>query len=445
MFWRKIILSLRAWANDPYRKPLIIRGARQVGKTTVIEEFAKEFDVFLHLNLEYDKDRNIFETCHSAEDILMAIYLLKKKIRKQGRVLLFIDEIQNSSKAVAMLRYFYEDFPGLYVIAAGSLLESLLHNYISFPVGRVQYLALRPCAFSEFLGAMGEFPIQEALLNTYLPDNIHDYVMKLFNEYVLIGGMPEAIAQYSRKKDIIALQDVYETLLNGYKEDAEKYSPNNTMQNVLRHILMHGWQYAGQRIKFEQFANSNYRSREVGEAFRLLERAMILELSYPTVSTSIPILIDVKKSPKLLWLDTGLVNYVAGFQQDLFNVSDISDLWKGNIAEHIVAQGLLSSSHLVSTRRTFWVRDARNSQAEVDFVIQYKGHIVPIEVKSGEHVKMKSLQLFMEQSLGNIAVRFRNKPLSAESIKLPSGKKYTLYNVPFYYVECLEKILSSVF
>jgi predicted AAA+ superfamily ATPase len=405
--------------------------------------FAEEFDTFLHLNLERKPDRDIFETCHSAEDALTAIYLLKKQIRKQGRVLLFIDEIQNSSKAVAMLRYFYEDLPELYVIAAGSLLETLIDNHISFPVGRVEYLALRPCSFSEFLGAMGEFPIMEALLTAGLPDNIHNHVMKLFNEYVLIGGMPEVVAQYAKNRDIIALHRIYETLLTGYKDDMEKYAKSGLMQNVLRHILMYGWQYAGQRIKFEQFANSNYKSREVAEAFRILEKALVLELSYPTSSTALPIQADVKKSPKLLWLDTGLINYVSGFQQDLFGVSDISELWKGKIAEHIVAQGLLSSSHLISARRNFWVREARNSQAEIDFVISYNGRLVPVEVKSGDHVKMKSLHLFMEQSSSDIALRFRNKPLSIDSIKLPSGKEYTLYNVPFYYSECIAAVLSN--
>jgi predicted AAA+ superfamily ATPase len=443
MFSRKIIFSLREWANNSHHKPLIIRGARQVGKTTLIKEFAKEFDDFLHLNLEREEDKNLFEVCYSAEDALTAIYFLKKRTRKQGRVLLFIDEIQNSPKAVAMLRYFYEDLPELYVIAAGSLLETLIDKHISFPVGRVEYLALRPCSFSEFLGAMGEFPIQEALLTAGLPDNIHNHVMKLFNEYVLTGGMPEIVSQYALKKDIVALQRIYETLLTGYKDDIEKYAPNTVMQNVLRHILMYGWQYAGQRIKFERFANSNYKSREVSEAFRILEKALVLELSYPTVSTSLPVQIDMKKSPKLLWLDTGLVNYIAGFQQDLFGVADISEIWKGKIAEHIVAQGLLSSSHLVSAKRNFWVRDARNSQAEVDFVIPHNGHLMPVEVKSGEHVKMKSLHLFMEQSSGNIAVRFRNKPLSIDSIKLPSGKEYTLYNIPFYYAECLETVLKK--
>ena len=444
MFYRKILFRLREWANNPRRKPLVLRGARQVGKTSIVELFSQEFDIFLSVNLERKADRDIFENNHSAEDTLTAIYLFKKKIRREGRTLLFIDEIQNSPKAVAMLRYFYEDIPDLYVIAAGSLLETMFNRHISFPVGRVEYLALRPCSFSEFLWASGENQLAENLLHTNLPQSIHYHVLKLFNEYALIGGMPEAVALYAEKRDMIALRGVYDALLNSYGDDTEKYAANNTQVNVLRHILRYGWQYAGQRIKFERFANSGYKSREMGEALRTMEKAMLLELSYPTVSTLLPLQPDMNKSPKLLWLDTGLVNHAAGFQQELFGKQDISESWKGKIAEHIVGQGLLAASDMVATKRNFWVREERNSQAEIDFVIPYDNQLLPIEVKSGDNAKLKSLHLFMEKSNGNIAVRFWHQPYSADIITLPSGKKYVLHNVPFYYAECLEIFLKNM-
>lgn len=432
-------------AINPHQNPLflIIRGARQVGKTTLVNEFAKEFDTFLPLNLENPTDRELFTTNDSAENVLSAIYLAHNKTKQKGKVLLFIDEIQYSPKAVALLRYFYEDLPGLYVIAAGSLLESLIDNHISFPVGRVEYLALRPCSFTEFLGAVGEFQIQEVLKTTAIPAAIHGKTMQLFNKYVLVGGMPEAIALYALTKDIVAIEGIYETLLIGYKEDTEKYARNSTSQNVLRHILTYGWQYSGQRIKFERFANSNYKSREMGEAMRTLEKALLLEISYPYNSTTLPILPDLKKSPKLFWLDTGLVNYSAGLQKELFGIKDISETWKGKIAEQIVAQELLSSSMKVSAKRHFWVREAKNSQAEVDFLYQYEGLLIPIEVKSGNNSKLKSLHLFMEESLVDIAIRFWNNPSSSDLIKLPSGKTYTLYNLPFYYAGHLDVFLKN--
>ena len=441
MFYRKTISKLRIWAENPKHKPLVLRGARQAGKTTMIELFAKDFDTFLHLNLERKADWNIFEGNHSAEDVLTAIYLLKNKLRKNGRTLLFIDEIQNSPKAVALLRYFYEDIPDLYVIAAGSLLETLINRQIMFPVGRVEYLAMRPCSFSEFLGALGENQLRESLLAIDLPAGIHSYVMKLFNEYALIGGMPEVVASYSEKRDWVALRKIYDTIIAGYRDDTEKYAKNETHLNVLRHILTYGWSFAGQRIKFENFANSNYKSREMGEAFRTLEKAMLLELSYPTSATDLPVISDLKKSPKLFWVDTGIVNHVAGLQRELFGTQNISDAWRGKIAEHIVAQSLLSGNDSVLARRNFWVREAKNSQAEVDFVMQYDTKLLPIEVKSGDNSKLKSLHLFMEQSIGNIAVRFWNQALTKDIITLPSGKKYTLISIPFYYAECLDDIL----
>ena len=444
MFYRDIIEKLEEWDKRNDRKPLIIRGARQVGKTTVINLFAQKFDCFLSLNLEKHSERELFEKGTSPEEILTAVYFFRGLPKHTGKVLLFIDEIQNSPKAVAMLRYFYEDMPDLRVIAAGSILETLIDTHISFPVGRVEYLALRPCSFLEFLQALGETELKTVIKNGTLPSLLHNRVMKLFNEFVLVGGMPEAVAVYIRNKDLVAIRRIFETLLNGYRDDVEKYAKNETDKKVLRHILQYGWLYAGRRIKFERFANSNYKSREVGDAMRTLEKALVLELSYPTSLTTVPIQPQLQKSPKLLWLDTGLINYVAGLQSELFGNSDISETWKGKIAEHIVGQEIIATSELVSTKRNFWTREARNSQAEVDFIYPYNGKIIPVEVKSGDNSKLKSLHLFMTESPDNIAVRFWNNPISNDTITLPSGRRYTLCNIPFYYAGSIDAILSKI-
>ena len=441
MFQRNALLALGEWKKKLNRKPLIIRGARQVGKTTLVNEFGKEFDTYLHINLEKTSDNELFVKNDAVEDVLTAIYLLLNKSKQPGSVLLFIDEIQNSPRAVSLLRYFYEELSHIYVIAAGSLLESLMDRQISFPVGRVEYFALRPCSFSEFLGALGETELQRALVTISLPASIHGRMMKLFNEFVLVGGMPEAISFYAQTKDLVSLNDIYETLLTGYRDDTEKYAVNSNSEQVLRLVLTYGWQYAGQRIKYEKFANSRYKSREMGEAMRTLEKALLLELSYPTTATTLPIQPDLKKSPKLLWLDTGLVNYAAGLQKDLFGINDISGTWKGKIAEHIVGQELLSISTKVIEKRYFWVREAKNSQAEIDFLYQYKGLLIPIEVKSGNSSNLKSLHSFMEVSSQQIAIRFWNNPVTLNSVKLPSGKTYTLYNLPFYYAGQMDRFL----
>lgn len=444
MFQREAISALHDWKEKSNRKPLIIRGARQVGKTTLVNEFAKEFDTYLHLNLEKAAAKELFEKNDAVEDVLTAIYLFLNKPKTKGSVLLFIDEIQNSTRAVSLLRYFYEELPHIYVIGAGSLLESLIDRQIHFPVGRVEYLALRPCTFCEFLGALGEEEIQKKIETISLPSSIHERVMKLFNEYVLVGGMPEAVAYYAQTKDLVSLNGIYETLLTGYRDDTEKYARNRNSEYVIRHILTYGWHVAGQRIKYERFGNSNYKSREVSEAMHTLEKAMLLELSYPTTGASAPIQPDLKKSPKLLWLDTGLVNYVAGLQKELFGIKDISGLWKGKIAEHVVGQELLSLSTKVTAKRLFWVREAKNSQAEIDFVIQMEDRLFPIEVKSGNCNTLKSLHLFMDGSTQATAIRFWNHPASQDVVNLPSGKQYTLYNLPFYYAGQLTTFLNRL-
>lgn len=395
MIQRKELTALRDWAEDEERKPLVLRGARQVGKTTLVEEFSKGFDTFLSLNLERPQMAVLFEEDNSTEELFMNICLVCGK-SKGKRTLLFIDEIQCSPKAVARLRYFYEDLPQLYVIAAGSLLESLIDVHISFPVGRVQYLVLRPCCFTEFLQGMGQELWQQAIEKRTINLSIHTAVMDLFNTYTLIGGMPEVIRHFAKHKDIVALNFIFETLLTSYRDDIEKYGRNETNKQVIRHILNVGWKYAGERITLGSFGESAYRAREMGEAFRALEKTLLLELVYPSTGYQAPILQETKRAPKLLWLDTGIVNYAAAVQQELVLSNDILDAWRGKIAEQIVGQELLALDNRPSYHRNYWVRDANGVTSEVDFLIQYRNLIIPIEVKAGHNSKLKSLHQFME-------------------------------------------------
>jgi len=441
MFKRNILEKLSEWAKKENRKPLVLRGSRQVGKTSAVNMFAQNFDTYLYLNLEDKQANALFDSDKSTNDLLTAIYLFCNAPRLQNRTLLFIDEIQNSPAAVARLRYFYEETPEIYVIAAGSLLESLIGTHISFPVGRVEYMAVHPCSFDEFLNALGETELAKAVQNSTIPDVLHSKTMDLFNTFTLIGGMPEIVAHYAKHKDLVSLNSIFETLLAGYKDDVEKYSRNELMRHIIRYILQEGWQYAGQRITLGSFAGSSYKSREMGEAFRTLEKAMLLELVYPTTNTSLPLTSDLKRSPKLLWVDTGLVNYVAGIQKEIFGAKDILDVWRGDIAEQIVAQELLANDYNVSSKRKYWVRDKKGSDAEVDFIIQKDSQIIPIEVKSGNNAKLKSLQIFMENSSAEIAVRIWSQPCSIDTITLPSNKQYKLYNLPFYYVGQLKKLI----
>ena len=441
MFRRNILEKLWVWAGKENRKPLVLRGSRQVGKTSIVNTFAQNFDDYLYLNLEDKRTKVLFDTDKSTTDLLTAIYLFCNKPRTKNRTLLFIDEIQNSPAAVARLRYFYEETPELYVISAGSFLESLIGTHISFPVGRVEYMAVHPCGFDEFLGALGETELAKAVQNCNIPDVLHSKTMDLFNTFTLIGGMPEIVANYAKYKDLVSLNDIFETLLAGYKDDVEKYARNELMRHIIRYILEEGWPFAAQRITLGSFAASSYKSREMGEAFRTLEKTMLLELVYPTTNAVLPLTSDLKRSPKLIWVDTGLVNYVANIQKEVFGAKDILDVWRGDIAEQIVAQELLSNDYNVSTKRKYWVRDKKGSDAEIDFVIQKDSQIIPVEVKSGHNAKLKSLHIFMEDSSAEVAVRIWSQPFSIDEITLSSNKKYRLYNVPFYYAGRLKKVI----
>lgn len=181
----------------------------------------------------------------------------------------------------------------------------------------------------------------------------------------------------------------------------------------------------------------------MGEAFRTLEKTFLLELCYPTSDTIIPVTKNLKRSPKLLWLDCGLVNYAANVQKEVFGANDILDVWRGKIAEQIVAQELLALDNRVSSQRIFWVRNKKDSEAEVDFLLQYDNKVIPVEVKSGHNAKLHSLHLFMDEAPHNIAVRVWSQPFSIDEVMTKRNKKFKLINLPFYYVGMLKKILQA--
>lgn len=446
MFKRDIYNQLQAWVERTGRKPLVLRGARQVGKTTLVNEFARGFDNYLHLNLEREEDARLFRGMEdNVQEIVKIICFQKNILLREGRTLLFIDEIQNVPKAVALLRYFYEDMPQLYVIAAGSRLQSLLKERVSFPVGRVEYMQLSPCTFGEYLTATGDEHYRVAMDDVNLPSALHEEAMSRFHRYAQIGGMPEVVADYAENGDLVRLQSIYNSLLQGYNEDVEKYAPSQLQTLVIRHILRTGWNKAGQSIKLGNFGESNYNSKEVREAFNILEKAFILHLVYPITAVHAPALSALKRAPKLMWLDTGLVNFAANIQTEVLHDRTLMDTWQGAIAEHIVAQQLeVLLNDLYSSDLHFWVRDKQGSNAEVDFVWQRGTQIIPIEVKCGNNAYLRSLHSFIDLSGGDLAIRIWNGPYSVDKVKTVAGKTFRLINLPFYYLGSLPKMLSSI-
>ena len=442
MFSRDIISDLRKWAANEHRKPLILRGARQVGKTSVVKQFAIEFDTFLYVNLEERNNRRIFDEFVSLEQLIIRLFASQGKNQNNGKTLIFFDEIQYSPEAIEQLRYFYEQRPDLYVIAAGSLLESLIDVHTSFPVGRVQYMALRPVSFREFAKALGHKSIIDLIEKQPSESHaFHDLLMALFKNYMLVGGMPEAVNQFVESKDIVSLNDVFDTLLISYKDDIEKYSSNKTQTEIIRFLMDNLWPLAGQSISMTHIQGSNYKSREVGEALRTIEKAMLIELIYPNSNISLPLVQQHTRAPKLMVLDTGLVNYFSHIQKDILNADDILDTWKGAIAEHVVGQELLTLSNSVLAHRNFWSRE--RSSAEIDFEYCYEGQIVPIEVKTGHNSKLRSLHSFVDESKCDVAIRVWSDEFRIDNIKTINNTPFTLISLPFYLVGFLPSILSN--
>ena len=456
MFYRDFISELEAWADSYDRRPLVIRGARQVGKTTVVEIFSRQFDQYIYLNLEKAEDREVFTKHDNLEKIIQTIFIKNKKVRKDRKTLIFIDEIQEVPKAIQQLRYFYEDAKDLYVIAAGSLLKAIMskkyysdyltnkEQTISFPVGRVDFKLLRPVSFIEFLKATENDLALEELQKIPVDPGAHLYLQKLFHTYALIGGMPKVVDAYIKTGDVSAISGVYDNLLYTYISDIQKYARNPSMAQVLDFVIRSVFNEAGNRITFRGFGNSEYRSREISDALKTLEDTWLIQLVYPTTNKLLPIWPDYKKSPRLQIVDTGLVNYFAGVQTDLINSDDIGSSHKGKIAEHIVGQELLSNKHLISSKLVFWVREKRGSQAELDYLYNYRGKLIPIEVKSGAKGKLKSLLLFMEETHHKVAVRFYAGEFSIDKIKTNNGKEFTLYNLPYYLVSQLDDYLAWI-
>lgn len=434
-FKRHIARQLQDWKDSSSRKPLLLRGARQVGKTTFLNEFAKaNYRHFISLNLERPAHLAYFKKYTDAQTIVEALFIAHNLSADQKPdTLLFIDEIQESPEAIALLRYFYEDVPELRVVAAGSLLEHVLNRVQNFPVGRVEYLYMHPLNFAEYLAAKGQEVALAQLQTVPLKPAAHEALLKLFHEYAIIGGMPEVVRTYLQTDSIADVLPVYESIWATYKDDIEKYAAGNTDARVLRHIVNTAHLYVDQRIKFEKFGNSNYRSREVGEAMRRLDAAKVIQLIYPTVDVQPPLKPDLKKSPRLQFLDTGLVNHELKIQADMLAMDDLNTAYRGAIVPALVTQELLSLQTRSYRKPLFWTREKAQSSAEVDLLWAYQDKAIPIEIKSGKQGKLRSLHQFVEQTDHPYAIRLYAGEFRVEQHLTPRKRKpYLLMNLPYY-------------
>lgn len=439
---RKALTYLKDWKNKTNKKPILIRGARQVGKSTLVREFSAEYPHFITLNLERYADAQFFKSEDSVEEILEILFLEYKINAPLSEVLLFIDEIQEVPRAIKLLRYFYEDLPELSVIAAGSLLDFALADVGSFPVGRVVQYVLHPLDFEEFLMASGEEMALQYLQTIPLKKVAYQKLLHLFHRYIIIGGMPEVVKTYlSNDNSLIALAEIYASIWNNYQADVVKYGKSTSNIEVIKHIMN---TIAGERdrISYAGFGHSDYKSRQVKEAFRALDQARVLQIVYPTASVALPIEKIYNRKPKIQFLDTGLLNFANGIQAEMLKVTDFSSIYKGYFVNHIVHQELIAQHYLPNYTPSFWIRENPKANAEVDIVVQHGKYIIPVEVKSGGKGRLRSLHEFMDRTNHSYAVRLLANKVSVETVTSSKGKEYQLLNLPYFLASQLDKYLD---
>jgi len=403
---------LKQWIKSTHRKPLIIRGARQVGKSTLVRMFAKQLKIqLIEINFEEDYLHCLSSATVSLENLIIEIEG-RFNVQLNSYTLLFLDEIQHTPKVIPLLRYFFEKRPDIPVIAAGSLLEFALEKAdFSMPVGRVNFFYLSPMTFLEFLDALNEKIIVKHILNKDF-NALHGNSAKLDNlvrKYYFIGGMPEAIKVYIESKDLNKVREVHRSIVQTYKSDFPKYNTSKSLvkiQDIFIKIPFH----IGKKIKYSEI--SSYQSRDVRKVLNLLSKAGIITYCFHSQCSGFPIKAQIdEKTFKIYFLDVGLLNYLQGITINLIQNIDEKELVnKGIIAEQFAAQHLAYFENGFEPPELFyWLRDKKSNKAEIDFILQKEFTILPVEIKSGASGTFKSLFQFAYEKQIQLAYVFDMK------------------------------------
>lgn len=452
MFSRKIEQDLLEWKQRPDRKPLVLRGARQTGKTTLVREFGKRFESFVELDLEKDRFKRIFAEVRDIRGVIESIEAVCNRRVIPGKTLLFIDEIQNSVPAIRTLRFFHEESPGLAVVAAGSLLEVRMRSEgWSFPVGRVEFLYLYPATFDEFLGALGEEVLLDSLMKMRVgretPPPAHERLSSLNLDYMTVGGMPEAVARFAAGGGETAARRCHEALSSSFKEDFEKYSRGAAVEQ-LKAVWDRVPFEAGNRINCSRLAGGEVRSREVSRALDILHEAMLVERVSPTTRCEPPFAPKPKAAAKAQFLDIGLCTHAVRLGREHLGERLVASGFSGGLSEALVGQELLASDRRRRGPLFFWVREEKDARAELDYLLDAGGRALPVEVKSGSHGSLKSLHQFLRRGRTDLGVRVHNGPLRLDrhSVVLHDGSmlRYRLLSVPLYLAFRLPELCAAV-
>lgn len=456
--YRKQIEYLTGWLHKTKRKPLIIRGARQVGKSTLVRLFAEKNNTPLaEVNLErYPELSEVFSS-NNPDQLISSLEALPNIKSITDSTMLFLDEIQAAKDALPMLRYLYEDKQNLPVLAAGSLLEFLLSkNHFSMPVGRIEYLHMGPMTFSEFLLALDETKLVKEINDYQLGEKInliaHKRLLELLRVYYFVGGMPEAVDVYAKTKNFKLVSEVHNSIIETYRDDLPKYIGTRNLNRML-HVFNFIARNVGNKVKYSNISNDE-QSVTLKKDIEILHMARIISKVIHSHCSGLPLQADIEdKTYKLIFLDVGLMNAICGM--DWLALSQLTEtklVNEGAIAEQFIGQHLLDIISTAANRQlTYWLREGKSANAEVDFVIALANQIIPIEVKSGKKGSLKSLHQFAAEKKIAMAVRFDNAQPSIQSVKTTARKKqksieadYKLISLPLYMVEKLPDLIYQI-
>ena len=431
--------QLIKWKQQPGRLPLLLRGARQVGKTFLIEAFGKQmFANMLTINFELKPEYKSCFTTLDPTDIVNRLTLLSRTVIQPGETLLFLDEIQDCPEAIQALRYFKERMPDLHVIAAGSLLEFVLNAPdFKMPVGRIQSLYLKPLSFYEYLTALGKETWCDYLHSLTLTQSIdpvlHQQLLQNVKEYLLLGGMPAVVAHYAQHKDYAFCQELQAAILETYRSDFGKYA-KKTDHKYLQLLFSKIPGLVGKTIKYASISQE-VQARELKHAIQLLAYAGILHPIYACHASGLPLNAGQHENKfKLLFLDVGLMQYTARLSADIVLTEDILLLNRGSLAEQFVGQELVHIMPAYERSELFyWQREKISSTAEVDYVMPVGSRIIPIEVKAGKTGRLKSLQVFLQEKQTTLGVRISQNRLSYEK---------NILSIPLYMIAEMERLIQ---
>jgi predicted AAA+ superfamily ATPase len=437
---RTLEKELAKWKDSPQRHPLLLRGARQVGKTYLIEKFGKgSFSSFVSVNFEAQPEAIACFESLDPEEILLRLQLIVKQTIQPGKTLLFLDEIQSCPQAILALRYFKEKMPDLHIVGAGSLLEfALIEGKFSFPVGRIQFMYLKPLSFQEYVLARGKVEAWDQLSRCTLDSpptpELHEEMMKLIKEYFLVGGMPAAVASFCRNLSLQESNQIQNILLSTYRADFSKYAPLQT-QKYLKIVFDGMFQMIGQQFKYSKI-DANIRSRELKEALEHLQWAGLIYFIYASSASGLPLASQMKRTHfKLLSLDIGLAQHALDINPQLILDDHLFQINRGGITEQFVGQELLAYTDPHQEGQLFyWQREKKGSDAEVDYLLIVDRQIIPIEVKAGSYGRLRSIQQFITEKHSALGVRISQHSLSYEN---------GILSVPFYLIAHLPKLIKT--